>query len=137
MGGRDDSSPQLMTSPGAVDGVGGHGMKRLGKHQSASGELPPFPDPSLQRPHLTDREVTGVFTTEPLEEFFARSMGFGFEPRHDARPCCLERIRASSPVPRRLRSSAMRGPDLAVSPGVLPGSGTGRWRERRVRTPGA
>jgi hypothetical protein len=88
------------------------------KHESPSGEAAPFRDSSLQRSHLTDGEVIGALTTEALEEFFGRSIGFGLKPGHHERPRRLERILASAPVPRRLGSCAMRGANFAVSPGV-------------------
>jgi hypothetical protein len=67
---------------------------------------------------LTDGEVTGALTTESLEEFFRRPVGFGFEPGYHARPRRLEGVGASTPVLWRLGSRAMCGPDLAVFPRV-------------------
>ena len=102
--------------------LGGNLMTKFGqwfrKHQSTGREPAPFLDSSLQRPYLTAGELTWALTPESLEEFLGRLIGFGLQPRHHARPRPFERICASAPVPRRLGSGAMRGADLAVSPGV-------------------
>ncbi len=59
-----------------------------------------------------------MLTPESRKEFFGRLIGFRNKPRHHARPRCLEGILARAPVSRRLGSCAMRGADLAVSPGM-------------------
>ena len=51
-----------------------------------------------------------------LKEFLGGSVGFGLEPRDDARPHRLERIGSRSPVALGLRSRSVRRPHLSVLP---------------------
>jgi len=88
------------------------------KHESPSGDAAPFRDSSLQRPQLTDGEITGALTTESREQVLGGSIGFGLEPGHHARPGGFEGILTRAPVSRRFGSFAMRGADLTVSPRV-------------------
>src|SRR2546425_10357537 len=90
------------------------------KHESPSGDAAPFRDSSLQRPQLTDGEITGALTTESREQVLGGSIGFGLEPGHHARPGGFEGILTRAPVSRRVWGFSMRGAGLTVSPSGRP-----------------